>query len=212
MKHAIDLFSGTESATKYFQKSNEWTVHTVDNQQQFNPDTCKDIRKLQPKDLPEADFIWASPPCTCFSIAKCWKYWGNTGNDKMNLPAKQDTVEAVQLVYHALYLINELNPDHWIMENPRGYMRKIMPSKNSTGAQGEITYCQYGYHLMKPTNLWGDIPESFEFRKCSPGSDCHSNEERGMGSGSDHVRDPVERSKIPDGLARHVYKTVEESV
>jgi len=168
LKRAVDLFSGTESATKFFDQSPEWQVHTVDIQEQFDPDTCADIRDLTPDDLPDnVDFIWASPPCTNFSIAKCWDHWENTGNDRMVLPDDRATVESVELVYHALYLINKLDPEYWIMENPRGYMRKIMPSRDDSGAQGVITYCQYDYPLMKPTNLWGDIPEDFEFRKCN---------------------------------------------
>jgi len=213
LKHAVDLFSGTESATKFFDQSSEWQVHTVDVQEQFEPDTCADIRELAPEDLPDnVDFIWASPPCTNFSIAKCWDHWENTGNDRMVLPDDRATIESVELVYHALYLINKLDPEYWMMENPRGYMRKIMPSKEDSGAQGVITYCQYDYPLMKPTNLWGEIPEDFEFRKCKPGALCHSNEERGMGGGSDHIRDPVKRSRVPEGLARHVYEVVNNNL
>lgn len=131
----------------------------------------------------------------------------------MVIPAQYDTVEAVELIYHALWLIQEMNPDYWVMENPRGYMRKVMPQEpgqdDETIQRETITYCQYGHHLQKPTDLWGVHPEGMEYRSCKSGSDCHSNEERGMGSGSNHVRDPVERSKVPRGLPEMILDAIE---
>lgn len=105
-----------------------------------------DLRNVTPDDLPDdVDFVWASPPCTCLSIARCWDYWDNTGGENMVVPAQYDTVETVELIYHALWLIQEMNPDYWFMENPRGYMRKVMPQapdqQESEIQRETITYC-----------------------------------------------------------------------
>lgn len=214
----LDLFSGLEGASKEFREREGWKVITIDDgsnidsekHSNFNPTFEKNILEVKPKDIKEdVNFVWASPPCTTFTIARCWDYWDNTGeDDKMVIPQENETVNGIRLVYHALYLIQKLDPEFWILENPRGYMRKILPRD----PEGTITYCEYGHHLMKPTDLWGEIPNSFEFRMCSPGDDCHSNEERGMGSGSDHVRDPAERSKIPEGVSKEVFRAVNKEL
>jgi len=215
---AVDFFSGTGSATQAFRDSNNWRVFDVELNPDDDFDSSRldiegDIRDVKPSDLPDSvDFVWASPPCTTFSIARCWDYWDRRDDGEMTIPSQKKTVEAVEMVYHTLWLIAELEPSHWVMENPRGYMRKIMPQKPEQSKdeieRETITYCRYGHHLMKPTNLWGELPDGFEARMCSPGSDCHSNEARGMGSGSDHIRDPVERSKVPSQLSEEILAAI----
>lgn len=212
----IDMFSGTGSATKPFRNHQDYHVTDIElnPDNRFNTDRIdfeQNILDIKPNDLPEQPrFVWASPPCTTFSVARCWDYW-NTKRNGMPLPAKQKTLKHIQLVYHTLYLINKLDPDYWILENPRGYLRRIMPQKpGDTPDWKLVTYCQYGHHLRKPTTLYGNIPETFTAKTCKPGALCHSNEERGMGSGDNHVRDPVKRSKIPETLAQEIFNAIHD--
>lgn len=224
-KYALDLFAGTGSATQAFRESDDWVVISVDddtaleendhsNKESFEADIQKDITELTPEDFEEwdFDFIWASPPCTDFSIAGVGNTWAD---DRM--PKRKSVPESVQVIYHTIWLINELDPEYWFMENPRGMMRVVMPysyrdreSEVPEWAKPKtVTYCQYGNDFQKPTDLWGVHPPSFEHKTCSPGDDCHKESGRSIDSFKKHIRDPVERSAVPDQLSEEVFEAVE---
>ena len=208
-KIAVDLFSGTGSATKAFRESNDWKVFAVE----LNPnndfdsdriDLEKDIMDVNPEELPnKVDFVWASPPCTDFSVACMSDKWTKKG-----LP-KVDTVpNSVAIVYKTLYLIREMNPDYWFMENPRGKMRKVTPDSLSE-IRYTITYCQYGDDRMKPTDLWGVHPSSFKYRKCKNNAACHQSSPRGSQKGTQMLSGNKKRSMIPYGLSKEIFDAVE---
>ena len=115
------------------------------------------------------------------------------------------------LVYHTLGLIKSLSPDYWFMENPMGYLRQIIGEP-----EGWVTFCQYGTPYMKPTDLWGDHPNSFEYKSCSHGDGCHQYNtdaahggEGGMDTLESYSRDPAERAKIPQELSESILEAVE---
>jgi len=210
-KVAIDLFSGTGSATKAFQESSNWQVFRVEKDpekvEEYGAEFQADVLDLEPEDLPEPDFIWASPPCTDFSVAGINKTW-----TKQNLPRRQSVAHSIKLVYHSLWLIQELDPDFWFLENPQGMLRRIMPRPPT----GQVTYCQYGMDYMKPTDLWGRHPASMEYRTCSPGDRCHISNSRGENTYRDTTRatavhgdTAAERAKVPYKLSKAILKAVE---
>lgn len=202
-KTAIDLFSGTGSATKAFQESEKWNVTRVEINEEQEAEIYADVLDLEPEDLPNADFIWASPPCTDFSIACMYDKWTENG-----LPKKESVSESVKLIYHTLYLINQINPDYWFMENPRGKMRKVVPeSLNKT--RKTVTYCQYGDNKMKPTDLWGNHPSSFPVKKCSNNSNCHQSAPRGSSKGTQMLSGNTEIAKVPYELSKQIMEAVE---
>ena len=88
------------------------------------------------------DVIWASPPCTSYSIAAISHHRKKnpiTGNlDPVSDFAKLSD----NLVQHTIELIRELQPKYWFIENPRGGLRKMAFMKNLP--RYTITYCQYG--------------------------------------------------------------------
>lgn len=220
MKIAYDFFAGTGSATKSFRESDDWRVIQVELKERFNPDIQADILELEYEDLPEKnpDFVWASPPCPAFSLVATesgvghryfekFDQWGGVPGESRSLfmPRKEKSVKSVRMVYHTLHLIQQLNPDYWFMENPRGLLRKVIGMPNGT-----VTYCQYGYDAMKPTDLWGAHPPSFKYKSCSPRSSCHQSSPRGSGdSGIQGMSGSEERSKIPEGLSLAVKEAVE---
>ena len=108
-----------------------------------------DIREFDPKKLPfKPDVIWASPPCTSFSVASIGRHWNKEGN--VITPKTDSAVLGQQLVLRTLEIIDELKPTYWFIENPRGMLRK-MPFMESLPIRHTITYCQYGDSRMKPT-------------------------------------------------------------
>ena len=147
----LELFCGTKSFSKVSSSyGNE--VFTVDNDCQFNPTMCIDILKLDPKKFPhDFDIIWASPPCTAFSVASIGRNWYQSANGDLVLKS-ENALLGLRLLEKAIEIINELKPRYWFIENPRGAMRK-MPQVQGFH-RNTITYCQYGDTRMKPTDIW----------------------------------------------------------
>jgi len=199
----LDLFSGLGGASQAMEEGEKWEVTTVDNQEKFEPDICTDVLKLSPNDFEENfDLIWASPPCDRFTVAQIGRYWDK--EDGLYMPKSSEVVNRINLVYHSLFLINELNPDYWFLENPRAMLRNIIGEPRAT-----ITYCQYGDDKMKPTDLWGKHPPSFPYRKCNSGDGCHESSPRGSKTGTQGLKTSEERAKVPYGLSKTVKKSIE---
>ena len=137
----IDLCSGLGCATQAF-KDRGHEVFTVDIDSFFNPDLCADIRNISPEQFPfKPDFIWASPPCTQFTLAN--PYAGPCKTRKADL----------SIVKACLKLIEYVNPSFWILENPRACLRHYIGKPTIT-----VFYSDYGFYCKKPTDLWGFFP------------------------------------------------------
>jgi len=196
----LDLFFGLGGASQAMREDDDWKVTTVDFEERFEPDICEDVMDLEPDDFEDNyDLIWASPPCGCFTVAQIGHSWDNGW-----LPSRREVVDAVALVYQTLYLINSLDPDYWFLENPRGMLRNIIGKP-----EGTVTYCQYGENRMKPTDLWGVHPPSFEYRSCSYGDDCHESAPRGSRKSTQGIKKREERAKVPYDLSEAVKESVE---
>jgi len=195
----LDLFAGLGGFSGAFRDSDNWRVVTVDVEEQFEPNICADIMDLRPSDLPDADVILASPPCTCFSHA-CNGYHIKDGK-----PITEKAREHVALVHHTIGLIKALSPDYWFLENPRGNLARFIDS-----APEYVTYCQYGEDYMKPTHLWGEHPP-MKYRSCAFGDACH--ESRPSDDGRENVdalgETPAKRAKVPYELSEAILKAVE---
>lgn len=199
----LDLFAGLGGFSAAFEDADGWDVVTVEINEEQDPDICADILDLRPADLPNADVILASPPCTTFSKAcPASKYW-DPGTKTPNHPK---TREHIALTFHAVGLIRALSPDYWFLENPIGRMRWMLGRPSGT-----VSYCQYGEDYMKPTDLWGHHPPGFEYRWCGYDRDCHAeNTHGGVANTADpYPRDPAERAKVPYELSKSILDAVE---
>ena len=102
-------------------------------------------------DLGIPDIIWASPPCTYFSVASIGHHWNQD-----HTPKTENAKLGVKIVQHTWKIIQyylEKNPNLiWVIENPRGKLRKLdlIPSKYIH----TVWYCQYGDTRAKPTAIW----------------------------------------------------------
>jgi|SRR5438309_2993367 len=198
----LDMFSGLGGFSQAF-KDRGHEVITIDNNPVFNPTILKDINEIQY--LPQVDIILASPPCECFSISSVYKHWKD---GKPN----PETVEALALVGHAILLIQKAKPRFWILENPRGMLRKMLGKPDY-----EISQCQYGRSIMKPTDLWGRLPPSFIAKKCHNGNPDHERASRSSHNGGTQnnsfsnlgSRGRAERAKIAYGLSLAICTAME---
>ena len=91
------------------------------------------------------DFIWASPPCTEYSIART------------RAKKPRDWALADAVVCRTLDIIDYFRPELWLIENPQtGYLKNRPFMKNIPWQ--DVTYCRYGYPYKKQTRLWGKFP------------------------------------------------------
>ena len=196
----LELFCGTKSIAKVFEK-NGYDVFTVDINKDFEPDLCVDILDLTydmiPEEFRKPDVIWASPPCTTFSVASLYHYW-NDGR-----PSSKKTWLGISNVLKTLQVIEDLKPKYWFIENPRGMLRK---QSFMTGLHRKtVTYCQYGDFRQKPTDIWTNAEHWVPKPACSPGDSCHMSARRGEDRGTQYLHGSKSRAVIPELLCEEIY-------
>lgn len=208
---ALELFAGTRSIGKAFEKHGH-DVYSIEWNKDFeNIDWYEDIGKITAQDIIDRfghpDVIWASPDCTSYSLAAISHHRvknKETGNlDPITDYAKFcDKVNA-----HVIDLIHELNPKYFFIENPRGGLC------NMTFMQGIpkylVTYCQYGDTRMKPTHIFTNYPNP-QFKHCKNGDPCHEKAPRGSRTGTQGIKGSVDRSRIPDKLCEYIVELCEK--
>lgn len=189
----LELFSGSGNMARAFREAGYVTL-TVDLHEEA--DLQVDVRDLTvPMILGRLggypDVVWASPPCTQFSIASVSTHW------KDHKPPEEGTT----LLAHTLRLIMQLQPRKWYIENPVGMMRKLpvmqyLPRRT-------LTFCQYGDAAMKPTDVWTNV-HLFHPRRCKNGGSCHERAPRGAKTGTQGKNGAKERGTLPMMLCREV--------
>lgn len=196
----LELFCGTKSIGKVFER-NGWDVVSVDIIKEFDPTYCQSILDLDLRiDLSgKFDVIWASPPCTTFSIASVSHHWKN------GVPS-DDRIIGNALLAKTLEIINLKQPKYWFIENPRGMMRKLPIMKYLP--KQTISYCQYGDSRMKPTDIWTNCDDWLPKTICKNGDSCHERAPRGAKTGTQGLKGARDRSVIPEGLVWEIYHAV----
>ena len=203
-----DFFSGTGSATKPFEDRGHKVIK-VELDPYFDADE-RDILKLTANELiakyGRPNFIWASPPCQKFSVASLWKYWAKSPNGP--IPKHPSVYEAIDLMKHTLKLIEALAPKAWVLENPRGMLRK--QDFMAKYPRRTITYCQYGDTRMKPTDIWGQVEGWISRPICQPGASCHESSPAGTNAGgTGKLKNARLRSMIPYELGEELANVLE---
>ena len=189
----LELFCGTASFS-HVAKERGHKTFTVDIDKQFNPDLCIDILDFDVSMLPEEfrhpDIIWASPPCQKFSVMTIYRNWKKEG-DKY-IPKNEESIKACNIVNKTIDIIKELNPKFWVIENPRGMLRK--QDFMQTLPRDTVTYCQYGLEYQKATDLWNNLNHKFK-PMCSPRSPCHVRAPRGSRFGIQQGMDGFRKNR-----------------
>ena len=206
----LELFAGSRSIGKAAGEL-EHEVFSTDIEPFEGIDLVLDVLEIEPNDIPFVpDVIWASPPCTGFSVAAIGHHW--TGGKGAYIP-KTDTARlGIKLVDKTLEIIRFFedmnNSLVWFIENPRGVLRK-MPMMKQLPIRHTVTYCQYGDERMKPTDIWTNsfswVPKSM----CKNGAPCHIAAPRGSSTGTQGRKNNYERSKIPQKLCLEVVNAAE---
>ena len=214
----LELFAGTRSIGKAFEKQGH-EVYSIEWNKDFdNIDWYEDINKITAQDIIDRfghpDVIWASPDCATFSIAAI-SHHRRKNPETGNLDPISDYAKFCDKVdQHVLQLIEELQPKYWFIENPRGGLRKM------TWMQGlpryTLTYCKYetdkpiSERRMKPTDIWTNHPNPNFIPPCKNGDPCHAPAPRGSKTGTQGIKGSVDRSRIPDKLCEHIVEICEK--
>jgi hypothetical protein len=200
--YILELFAGSRSVGKVAESLGH-AVFSSDLISFNGIDYATDILDFDVTKVPFIpDMIWASPPCTFFSVASIGKHW-----HRDNTPKTKEAVLGVKIVKAVVSIIDHyqhLNPLlTYFVENPRGKLRKLPVTRYFT-TRHTVTYCQYGDTRMKPTDIWTNSDTWKPRRMCKNGDTCHQSAPRGSKTGTQGLVGSYERSKIPEQLCREI--------
>jgi site-specific DNA-cytosine methylase len=208
----LELFAGSRSIGKEAEQQG-YEVFSIDINNFKNIDLVIDILKLKKDMIPfTPDVIWASPPCTYFSVASIGVHWFED-----HKPKTKEALLGMEILNKTLSIFKWYPNAIYFMENPRGKMRKKVSGIDRT----TITYCSYATDetevvTMKPTDIWsnhiydmfnpnGWVPRPMCFngnKKCN-----HEEAPRGSITGVQGLKGNYERSKIPKELCKEIIKS-----
>ena len=199
----LELFAGSCSVGKEAKKLG-YQVFSSDIEQFGDIDYIVDIFDFDYKKVPFIpNIIWASPPCTGFSVASIGTHWG--GGKNAYIPKTETALVGILLVRKTLEIIKHykrLNPNLiYYIENPRGVLRKLGLLDNAP-FHHTVSYCQYGDERMKPTDIWTNNRNWTPKKICKNGDNCHISAPRGSKTGTQGRKGSFDRSKIPAKLCK----------
>lgn len=214
----LELFAGTRSIGKAFEKRGHEVFSVEWNKDFENIDLYADILTVTAEDIIQQfgrpDVIWASPDCTTFSIAAI-SHHRRKNPETGNLdPVSEYAKFCDKVDKHVLQLIRDLNPKYYFIENPRGGMRKMEWMQGLP--RYTVTYCQYetdkpaSERRMKPTDIWTNHPDPRFKPMCKNGSPCHEAAPRGSKTGTQGLKGSKDRSVIPAQLCDHIATICED--
>ena len=206
--NVLELFAGSRSVGKASEKLG-FNVFSSDINDFDGIDYVVDILDFDISKVPfQPDIIWASPPCTTYSIAAI-SHHRPTGKELSDFAKKSDLI-----VMKTIEIIKELKPKKWYIENPRGLLRK---QPFMIGLPREtVWYCTYGDKRAKPTDIWTNNlrsllnPDGWQPKpECHNGNkNCHhESAPRGSKTGTQGLKGNYDRSKIPEKLCIEVLKS-----
>lgn len=198
-KKVIEFFAGSRSIGKAAKKLN-YEVFSTDIESYRGIDYVVDILKFDYSKVPFVpDILWFSPPCQPFSVASVQHHYtdGKPTSKEAKLGIKM-LKKVIEIIEH----YQKLNPKLiFHIENPRGMMRTL--SILEKYKRVTVTYCQYGDRRMKPTDIWTNNVK-FIPKMCENGAPCHVKAPRGSKRGTQGMKNPYERSKIPQKLCTDI--------
>ena len=209
----LELFAGSRSIGKEA-KNQGHEVFSVDLTQFGNIDLVIDILNLEKNMIPfKPDVIWASPPCTYFSVASIGVHWYEN-----HTPKTKEALLGMDILNKTLEIFTWFPTSIFYMENPRGKMRKKVKGIDRI----TVTYCSYGDMRMKPTDIWSNniFNPMFNIDGWKPkpicfngNTKCHHEEApRGSKTGTQGLKNNHERSKIPNQLCYEIIKQTSDKL
>ena len=192
----LELFSGTGSVGRVF-RSAGWEVLSVDMDPYAGADVTTDVLAWDYQAFPADyfDCIWASPPCTEYSIARTVAR--NPRNFELADSIVQRTLDIVRYFGCA-----------WWMENPASGLLAGRPVVSGLPDPYLVSYCMFGRPFRKNTYLWTNVPyhDVVCDRKCGAFADGRheATAQRGGNRHGSRRFSVGELHAIPEGLVQEV--------
>lgn len=207
----LELFAGTRSIGRAFEERGH-EVYSVEWNKDFEDiDLYADIMTVTAeqilKEFGRPDVIWASPDCTTYSVSAISKHRVKEPNGNL-APKTQYATFCDMVNSHVVDLIKELAPKYYFIENPVGGMRKMDFMQELP--RHTVTYCQYGERRQKPTDIWTNHPNPQFKPPCKRGAPCHDAAPRGSATGTQALKNPVDKARIPVMLCEHIVDICEK--
>lgn len=206
----LELFAGSRSVGKVAERLG-YDVFSVDIEPFEGVHLVKDIEMLERSDIPFIpDVIWASPPCTTYSLAAISHH-----RDGIR-PKTEDAVKADRLLRKTLEILSWFPNARFFMENPVAMMGKMPELANID--RRTVTYCSYGDSRMKPTHIftnsarsvfqdgWEPRPKCFNGNRNCP----HEPAPRGSRTGTQGLKNAFERGRVPEELIKDILEPIAE--
>ena len=180
----LELFSGTGSIGTAF-KAQGWEVTSVDSDPRAHATVHADIAGWDCSALRgQVDVIWASPPCTMYSVARR----GSTDEER----AASD-----KLVRRTLEIVEALGNPPLFIENLWTGRLKNRGLLNHLKLH-VVDYCKYGMPYRKRTAIWTNTDWTPERRLCK--HDCASSR------GGKHLARAQQGGPGPSFTQRQLYR------
>ncbi len=178
------------------------------------------------------DVLWASSPCTGFSIASCGTHFRIMDGERV--PQTSEAAIGMALALRVFEVLRAIKKKHghmpvWFMENPVGMLGK-MKFMDQAPIRHTVTYCRYGHTSMKPTHIWTNCKGWTPRNPCrkggwgkttidgvvwildEQGNPCHLEARRGQKSGTQGLSNAHDRAKLPKQLCREILKAARDRV
>ena len=208
----LELFAGSRSIGKVADSLGHETF-SIDINDFDKIDLVIDILNLTKDMIPfKPNMIWASPPCTYFSVASIGVHWNED-----HTPKTKEAELGMRVLNKTLEIFTWFPDAIFYMENPRGKMRRKVNGIDRTS----VTYCSYGDKRMKPTDVWSNnIYDMFNENGWKPRPMCfnsntkcsHEEAPRGSKTGTQGLKGNYERSIIPKQLCTDIVKATEQKL
>ena len=200
----LELFAGSRSFSNVAEELGH-EVYTTDIEPFDRIDQVCDIFDFDVHKMREEfgmpDVIWASPPCTYFSVASIGHHW-----HKDHTPKTLQALNGVKIIIHTKFIIQLLEPKYFYIENPRGKLRKLDVMTKESYFRNTVWYCQYGDNRAKPTDIWTNDYNWIPRNPCFNGNkNCHHQPApRGSRTGTQGLNNTYDKSKVPSELCRDI--------
>jgi hypothetical protein len=210
-RYFVELFSGSKTISECAEKEFNYRVFTIDVVEKYRPALCVDISKMPITAIPDRNkvfILWASVPCDLYNIltlqmrgADLWDKIVYSHRQYYFVPKHPESRKAIQLLEKTLWIIKNISPVYYFIENPRGALRH-MPQMNFAPFRYTVSYNDFGADVYKPTDL---------FTNCSflKFPQVRTSVGRVFPGSVGDMKNSFERSMVPPGLIRFILSQID---